>query len=166
MARSRPRAVDSTRVGVPGLVGVFPDPRLTKLIQLAYQQNLTLRAAGVRVFQARAQLGVALGEFCPQQQQWRVITYNQIPISLPYDFITNTYWEDLFGAQVAWEIDVWGKFRRAVESADGGYLASVASYDDVLVTLTGDVANTYVQIRCTERQSPSPGTTSMRQRRR
>ena len=127
--------------------------RLTRLIQLAYQQNLTLRTAGVRVLEARARLGIAIGEFYPQQQQLGAsLTYNRIPISLPYNFITNTYWADQFGAQAAWELDLWGKLRRAIESADGGFLASVASYDDVLVTLVGDVATAYVQIRTTERQ--------------
>src|SRR4030095_9623645 len=131
----------------------FNDPRLTRLIQLAYQQNLTLRTAGVRVLEARARLGIAIGEFYPQQQQLGAsLTYNRIPISLPYNFVTNTYWADQFGAQAAWELDIWGKLRRAIESADGGFLASVASYDDVLVTLVGDVATAYVQIRTTERQ--------------
>lgn len=46
---------------------VFNDPVLTRLVDTAYQQNLTLRAAGVRVLEARAQLGVAIGEFYPQQ---------------------------------------------------------------------------------------------------
>ena len=132
---------------------VFNDPTLTRLVQLAYQQNLTLRTAGVRVLEARARLGIAIGEFYPQQQQLGAsITYNRIPISLPYNIVTNTYWADQFGAQAAWEIDIWGKLRRAIESADGAFLASVASYDDVLVTLVGDVATAYVQIRTTERQ--------------
>src|SRR5262245_38579545 len=132
---------------------VFNDPTLTRLIQLAYQQNLTLRTAGVRVLEARARLGIAIGEFYPQQQQVGAsLAYNRIHVSLPYNFITNTYWADQFGAQAAWEIDIWGKLRRAIESADGGFLASVASYDDVLVTLVGDVATAYVQIRTTERQ--------------
>jgi NodT family efflux transporter outer membrane factor (OMF) lipoprotein len=132
---------------------VFNDATLTRLIQLAYQQNLTLRTAGVRVLEARARLGIAIGEFYPQQQQVGAsLTYNRIPVSLPQIIITNTYWADQFGAQAAWELDLWGKLRRAIESADGGFLASVASYDDVLVTLVGDVATAYVQIRTTEKQ--------------
>src|SRR5215471_2108587 len=132
---------------------VFNDPTLTRLIQLAYQQNLTLRTAGVRVLEARAQLGIAIGEFYPQQQQLGAsLTYNRIPVSLPYNVITSTYWADQWGAQVAWELDIWGKLRRAIESADGSFLASVANYDDVLVTLAGDVATAYVQIRTIETQ--------------
>src|SRR5262245_36809821 len=147
------KAVNSTASEHRDWWTVFNDPALTRLIQLAYQQNLTLRTAGVRVLEARAKLGIAIGEFYPQQQQVGAsLTYNRIPISLPYNFITNIYWADQFGAQAAWEIDIWGKLRRAIESADGGFLASVASYDDVLVTLVGDVATAYVQIRTTERQ--------------
>jgi NodT family efflux transporter outer membrane factor (OMF) lipoprotein len=132
---------------------VFNDPILIQLIKLAYQQNLTLRTAGVRVLEARAQLGIAIGEFYPQQQLVNAsLSYNRIPISVPYNLISNTYLTDSFGAQAAWELDVWGKLRRGIESADDAYLASVADYDDVLVTLTGDVASTYVQIRTLETQ--------------
>jgi NodT family efflux transporter outer membrane factor (OMF) lipoprotein len=132
---------------------LFNDSTLIQLINLAYQQNLTLRIAGVRVLEARAQLGIAIGEFFPQQQLVNAsLSYNRIPISVPYNLISNTYWTDSFGAQAAWELDVWGKLRRGIESADDAYLASVANYDDVLVTLTGDVASTYVQIRTLETQ--------------
>ena len=62
------------------------------------------------------------------------------------------YWRSLLGVQAAWELDFWGKFRRGVESADSAYLASIATYDDVLVTLLGDVASTYIGIRTIERQ--------------
>ncbi|HUK31202.1 MAG TPA: efflux transporter outer membrane subunit, partial [Candidatus Acidoferrum sp.] len=132
---------------------VFNDATLTRLIGLAYERNLTLQTAGVRVLEARAQLGVAIGEFYPQQQQvGGSLTNNRIPVSLPYNFVTNNYFADQFGAQAAWELDLWGKLRRAVESADSAFLASVANYDDVLVTLVGDVASAYVKIRTTERQ--------------
>jgi len=132
---------------------VFSDSSLTRLIQLAYERNLTLQSAGARVLEARARLGIAIGEFYPQQQQGGAsLTYNRIPLSLPYNIVTNTYWVDQFGGQAAWELDFWGKFRRAVESADAAFLASVANYDDVLVTLIGDVAGAYVKIRTIERQ--------------
>ena len=47
---------------------VFNDPVLDRLICSAYQQNLTLRQAGFRVLEARAQLGIAVGEIFPQTQ--------------------------------------------------------------------------------------------------
>ena len=147
------KSMDPRAVAHQDWWAVFNDPVLNDLIQLAYQRNLTLQSAGVRVLEARARLGIAIGEFYPQQQQVGAsITHNQIPISLPYNFITNTYWSDQFGAQAAWELDFWGKLRRAIESADRAFLASVANYDDVLVTLVADVASAYVKIRTTERQ--------------
>jgi hypothetical protein len=54
----------------------------------------------------------------------------------------NRFWTDSLAVQAAWELDFWGKFRRGFESADAAYLASIANYDQVLVTLLGDVAAT------------------------
>lgn len=135
---------------------VFHDPALNRLIQIAYDQNLTLMAAGARVLEARATLGVAIGEFYPQIQQVGAnVGYNQAsqvdPTSNPTHQLEN-YWRASLGTQVAWELDFWGKFRRGVQSADAAYLASVATYDDVLVTLLGDVATTYIGIRTLQQQ--------------
>src|SRR5215468_10300046 len=46
----------------------FRDPTLNELVQIAYDQNLTLLSAGTRVLQARAALGIAIGSFYPQVQ--------------------------------------------------------------------------------------------------
>jgi len=144
---------------------VFHDPVLTRLVNRAYQQNLGLRTAGVRVLEARAQLGVAIGELYPQQQGTGAsLSYNRLPISLPYNLSNNTYWSDIFSAQSAWELDMWGKLRRAVESADDAFLASVADYDDVLVSLTGDVASDYVRFRTAQRQIAIARDNTQRQR--
>jgi NodT family efflux transporter outer membrane factor (OMF) lipoprotein len=146
-------AVDVKREDYRNWWTVFHDPVLTRLVGLAYEQNLTLRAAGARVLEARAQLGVAIGELYPQQQTvGAAVSYNRLPISLPYNLTNNTYWSDIFSAQAAWEIDVWGKLRRAIQSADDAFLASVADYDNVLVSITGDVASNYVQIRTLQKQ--------------
>jgi NodT family efflux transporter outer membrane factor (OMF) lipoprotein len=135
---------------------VFHDPVLNRLIELAYNQNLTLVSAGTRVLQARAELGVAIGEFYPQLQQGHgSVTYirpshsdtTQFPIS-----VTRNFWRDSLGVTVNWELDFWGKFRRAIESADASYLGSIANYDYVLVTLLGNVATTYIGIRTLQTQ--------------
>jgi NodT family efflux transporter outer membrane factor (OMF) lipoprotein len=136
---------------------VFGDPVLDSLVDQAYQQNLPLRIAGIRILQARAQLGIASGNLYPQQQQGsgginrQKISKNRL--NLPPDtknFINdsiNTY--DL-AFDAFWELDFWGKFRRNVESGLGALEASIASYDDVLVSLTAEVARTYVAIRTFE----------------
>jgi NodT family efflux transporter outer membrane factor (OMF) lipoprotein len=147
------QSIDTGRQEYRDWWSVFNDPVMVRLIDLAYQQNLTLMTAGARVLEARAQLGIAIGEFYPQQQLLSAsVSYNRLPISEPFKLINNTYWSDSFGAQAGWELDVWGKLRRGIETADDAFLASVADYDDVLVTLTGDVASAYVQIRTTEKQ--------------
>lgn len=137
---------------------VFHDPILDRLIEIAYAQNLTLLSAGTKVLQARAALGIAIGEFFPQQQLAAgAMTYNlrSTADSSTGSFgstVSANYWRDALGVQAAWELDFWGKFRRGVESADSVYLSSIATYDDVLVTLLGDVARTYVGIRTIEKQ--------------
>ena len=135
---------------------VFNDATLNRLVDLAFRQNLTLMAAGTRVLEARATLGVAIGEFYPQTQLIGAnVGYNQAsqvdPTSNPQHELEN-YWRASLGTKIAWEVDLWGKFRRGVESADAAYLASIATYDDVLVTLLSDVATTYIGIRTLQQQ--------------
>jgi NodT family efflux transporter outer membrane factor (OMF) lipoprotein len=135
---------------------VFHDPVLNRLIKTAYNQNLTLVDAGNRVLQARAELGVAIGEFYPQIQQGRgSVTYIRPSHSDTTQFpgsVTRNFWRDSLALTVNWELDFWGKFRRAIESADAAYLASIANYDYVLVTLLGNVATTYIGIRTLQTQ--------------
>src|SRR5512132_469078 len=144
--------VDATRDIDQRWWTVFDDDVLDRLIDTAYQQNLSLLSAGVRVLQARAQLGVAVGQFYPQAQQaFGSLTYNRQSARAPFSTggpaSLLEYWQNQIGLQAAWEMDFWGRFRRGIESADAALLASIATYDDVLVSLTGDVATNYVQIR-------------------
>lgn len=135
----------------------FDDPALTRLEELGYQQNLPLRVAGVRVLQARAQLGVAIGQEYPQTQQAvGDLAHQRESAREPFAPTGNAseleYTTAAIGVQAAWELDFWGKFRRFVESADAQLAASVAGYDDVLVSLTADLATAYVQLRTFEQQ--------------
>ena len=54
------------------------------------------------------------------------------------------------GFDAAWELDFWGRFRRGVESAQAGLGATLTNYDDILVSLTAEVASTYVNLRIAE----------------
>jgi NodT family efflux transporter outer membrane factor (OMF) lipoprotein len=133
----------------------FDDPVLTRLVHEAYEQNLSLRAAGLRVIQARAARGIAVGDFFPQEQEISAdYSKNQntkndangIPFPRP------TYQNASLSFDATWELDFWGKFRRNIDAADAALLASIADYDDVLVTLVAEVGLTYVQIRTFERR--------------
>ena len=132
---------------------VFNDPILDKLITEARQQNLSLHVAGTRILEARAQLGIATGAEYPQLQQANGdLSQQQFSAFAPNtsDFLDRVYASTGIGFDMGWELDIWGKFRRGVQSSAANLEASVAGYDDVLVSLTAEVARTYVLIRTSE----------------
>jgi NodT family efflux transporter outer membrane factor (OMF) lipoprotein len=135
----------------------FHDPKLNGLIETAYQQNLTLRSAGTRILAARAEAGIAFGNLFPQTQQAfagytrtqtsrNVATPTQVSV-LGASFGTRHFDDTTAGFNLSWELDFWGRYRRAVETADAALDATVENYDDALVLLISEVASTYVQIR-------------------
>lgn len=126
----------------------FNDPTLNALVESAYEQNLGLRTAGLRILESRAILGISHGNMFPQSQ---ALTGDLLRTRRAGNPAGNPYATSAtFGFDAAWELDFWGKFRRDIESADASLMADVADYDDVLVTLTAEVANTYVNIRTLE----------------
>jgi NodT family efflux transporter outer membrane factor (OMF) lipoprotein len=134
---------------------VFNDATLDDLIQTAYRQNLSVREAGFRVLQARAELGIAIGELFPQTQVMDGdYTRRGVSENVANRVATPKRWFSTwnYGFHLAWEVDLWGRFRRAIEAADDTLDASVENYDDVLVTLIGDVASSYVQVRTLQQQ--------------
>lgn len=133
---------------------VFEDPVLDGLIEMAYRQNLTLHAAAVRIAEARAELGIAKGGLWPQQQSLDAIyQYSNLSENAPNvnpSILDTSFGEWGLSFDVAWELDFWGKYRRAIESGAAELEAAIANYDDVLVTLTAEVARVYVLIRTLE----------------
>ena len=135
----------------------FDDPVLNDLVSTAAAQNLSLRIAGMRVLESRAQRGVAVGGLFPQQQQavgqmtrtefsQTSFPFGQIPLNKTA-FDT---WS--LGFDAAWELDFWGRYRRAIEAADEDLNARIENYDDALVVLQGEVAAAYIQLRTAEEQ--------------
>jgi len=131
---------------------VFNDPALNELIGAAYQQNLTLQIAGLRIYEARAQLGIAFGFQFPQTQQGvGSASLNQLSKNAPNAANADRYYSNYdIGLDAAWELDIWGKFRRGVQSSVANLEATIANYDDILVSLTGEVARTYIVLRTSE----------------
>ncbi|MHB8898702.1 MAG: efflux transporter outer membrane subunit [Thermoguttaceae bacterium] len=133
---------------------VFQDPVLNDLEDTAWRQNLTLQMAGQRILEARAQRGIAAGYLFPQQQQMvghyarnelsnNAFPFGQFPIRKTFDD-----WS--LGFDASWELDIWGRIRRGIETADASLDAQVENYDDVLVIVQGEVASAYLQLRTTE----------------
>ena len=131
---------------------VFSDPVLNNLVDTAYQQNLSLQIAGLRIYEARAELGIAFGFQYPQTQQGLgSASINQLSKHAPNTAGADRYFSSFdIGLDAAWELDVWGKFRRAVQTGVANLEASIADYDDILVSLTADVARTYIILRTSE----------------
>jgi NodT family efflux transporter outer membrane factor (OMF) lipoprotein len=131
---------------------VFNDPVLNTLMEAAYNQNLNLQIAGLRVLQARAQLAIAIGDQYPQQQYGKFdYSYTAASENSAGSAFADLNYNSLdIAFDAAWELDIWGKFRRNVQSSVGNLEASVAGYDDFLVTLTAEVARIYVLIRTNE----------------
>ncbi len=132
---------------------VLDDDVLSNLVERAAAQNLSLRVASLRIFEARAQLAIAVGNQYPQLQRLRGgLAQRRLAASDPnFNPIVGSSLRDVsVGFDAAWEIDVWGRLRRGVEAADATLMAEVAGYDDALVSLVAEVANSYVSMRTFE----------------
>ena len=131
----------------------FNDPTLNFLVLSAANENLTLKTAGSRILEARAERGIAAGSLFPQQQgasgsYSRNALGNGYPLNL---FDINHYYDNtMVGFNAAWELDFWGRFRRAIEAADANLDAQCANYNNVLVLLQAEVAANYIQMRAYE----------------
>ena len=112
----------------------FNDPALDSLVEIAYRQNLPLQVAGLRILEARAQLGIAAGRKWPQVQ---VAFGNATAVGLsdnaPYSFgLDRNFWDYQVGFDAAWETDFWGKYGQEVKAEHYNVLTSMADYDNAL----------------------------------
>ncbi|HXX93308.1 MAG TPA: efflux transporter outer membrane subunit, partial [Planctomycetota bacterium] len=134
---------------------VFQDPELDRLVDAAVTSNHDLRIAEARLREARAQLGVAAGALAPQVDA--TFSASQLRQSanglFPVPPGTSPYTTDFQGGfDASWEIDVFGGLRRAVEAAGADLEATVQDRNAVLVSLLGEVARNYIQVRGAQRQ--------------
>lgn len=118
----------------------FNDPTLNQLVDMASQQNLDLEAAGLRIVQARSLLGISTGLQYPQVQ---TVSGNLARAYVNDQGVNNA----TLSFDAGWEMDIWGKYARGIESAEAGYYASIASYHDIMVTITSEVARNYINYR-------------------
>lgn len=137
---------------------VFNDPVLDNLVAEARRENLPLRVAGLRVLEARAQLGFVRGHLWPQQQQIQG-RYSRNQMSgnaFPFSEFANVpgfrfnYDDWSLGAQLAWELDFWGRFRRMIEMAEANVQAEQEACRAAAVLLVAETASTYIQLRSAE----------------
>jgi outer membrane protein, multidrug efflux system len=130
---------------------VFGDSTLNDLEEQARAQSPNLRAAAARVMQARAIAGIAEADYYPSVTLDPSVSRDRYSENRPAQPGTPVvgYTANHFRVPLdaAYEIDVWGRVRRAVESADARLDASADDYFTVLLTLQADIAQNYFALR-------------------
>lgn len=124
---------------------VFQDQQLQGLIRTALKNNYDLRIAATRVLQARAQLGITRADQYPSLSGIGNITSLQSPQIGPIPSYELT--QGQIGPSAAWNLDFWGKYRRATESARATLLANEWAQKEVISTLVANVASSYFLLR-------------------
>jgi outer membrane protein, multidrug efflux system len=124
---------------------VFQDKELQSLIRTALQNNYDVRIAATRVLQAQAQLGITRADQLPSVSVGGDITSQQSSKSGPIPSFEITRGE--LDASAAWNLDFWGRYRRATEAARANLLASQWAQKEVISTLVASVAIGYFQLR-------------------
>ena len=132
----------------------FNDETLNRLIAEARESNLDLRAAAARVREARAARGIVTADYWPDVDIAGGYTRSRQSQNTEFGQFGGSSETDLWqaGFDAAWEIDVFGGVRRSVQAADAEIEAAVADRNAVLLTLLGEVARNYVELRGFQRQ--------------
>ncbi len=145
----------------------FDDPQLDSLIDRAIGSNLDLRAAVLRIEEARAQRSISAAAFWPTlsvdasytRERFSVTTptgalFNAVGKShvpgSPATSIPNPYNQLQLSAGASWEIDLFGRVRRSVEAADATVQVSVEDHRAVLVSVLADVSQSYMELRAAQ----------------
>jgi multidrug efflux system outer membrane protein len=124
---------------------VFQDNQLQDLIRTALSNNYDVRIAASRVLQAQGQLGITRADQYPTLNVGGTGLNQRSPAIGPIPTYTTTYGQ--VTASSAWNLDFWGKYRRATEGARANLLASDWARQQVVSTLVGSVASSYFQLR-------------------
>ncbi|MBV6434516.1 MAG: Outer membrane protein OprM [Bryobacteraceae bacterium] len=131
---------------------VFKDEQLQELIRTALEKNYDLRTAVARVGAARANVGITRADQFPTFTGSADITTlrnsRSGSLALPASFVPSqnrTFGETLLNL-VSFEVDIWGKLRRATEAARADLLATEENRKAVVTTLVSDVATSYFNL--------------------
>ena len=136
---------EATSIGDQKWWEVFQDEQLRSLVRTALEQNYDVRIAASRILEARAQLGITRADQYPNVSAGAGISDNrQAKAKFLPAFEGST---GQLNISAGWELDFWGKYRRATEAARASLLASEASKQEVIVSLVADVARAYFQLR-------------------
>lgn len=133
----------------------FQDLQLDSLIARAVEANLDLALARARVREARASRDLTAGARQPEVNARASAFRHQDSANTSQGAVTGTNPRDLYdvGFDAAWELDLFGSIRHSVEAAEAGVQVAEEDRRDALVSLLGEVAREYVELRGSQRQS-------------
>ncbi len=127
----------------------FQDDSLNKLIEISLHSSPNVNVAVQRLHEARASLNIAQVKMLPKVNANG--SYNYVKDSQSYGIPLSTdYYQT--GLDASWEIDIWGSGRRLSESQEALYKGAAANLDNVLLSLTAEVANNYISMRSLQDQ--------------
>lgn len=124
---------------------VFQDRELQTLIRAALKNNYDVRIAAARVLQAQAQLGITRADQFPSLGAGGAIVSQRSSKIGPIPSYELT--QGNLTASAAWNLDFWGKYRRATEAARANLLANRWAQKEVAATLVADLAASYFRLR-------------------
>jgi multidrug efflux system outer membrane protein len=131
---------------------VFNDKALQGLISQALAGNYDLKVAVARIEQARAQVAVVRADLYPQVGYQASAAREKSFIPLPQLNGNVTYNSFQAAVNAAWELDVWGRIRRAAQAANAGLYAAEDVRRGVMLTLVSDIAANYFLLIELDRQ--------------
>jgi len=141
-------AADQPSLGDQKWWEVFQDEQLQELIRTALRQNFDVRIAAARVAEARAQLGITRADQFPQVDGSALADRERVsasPVPLPSQAFERNVFQ--VGGSTSWEVDFWGKFRRATEAARATLAATEWGRRAVVTSLVAQVAEAYFALR-------------------
>jgi outer membrane protein, multidrug efflux system len=122
---------------------IFRDSTLVGLVKTALSQNRDLLTAVSRIREFRADVGIARGPLFPSLSANGSVSTNQVAIG---SFPPTQYDAFRLTADVAWELDFWGRIRRGIEAARADLASEEASQRAVVLSLVSDVATSYLSL--------------------
>jgi multidrug efflux system outer membrane protein len=129
---------------------VFKDQRLQDLIRTALVQNYDLRDAVLRVDQARASLGIVRSNQYPNFAVGGAVDINRLSrdgaTPLPFLQSQNRNFGSAALSLLSFEVDIWGRLRRATEAARANLLGADETRKAVVTTLVSDVSTAYLTL--------------------
>lgn len=145
--------VESAMPALDDWWSVFDDPVLDTILASINEQNLSIRAAAWKIYQARAALCATRGDLFPKISTDAAYSLNRSTGSRRFAHSSGVLMDSwAWGLSANWELDVFGQLRRMVEAQEAELEATEEDFHNTKIILLADAARTYIDARmCQER---------------